>query len=33
MVINQNSENINNDQISWFNTIYNYGNIFKLKID
>lgn len=33
MVINQNSGKNNNDQISWYNAIYNYNNVFKLKID
>lgn len=33
MVINQNSNKNNNDQISWFNAVFNYNNVFKLKLD
>ncbi|ARF11162.1 packaging ATPase [Klosneuvirus KNV1] len=33
MVINQNSNKNNNDQISWFNAVYNYSNVFKVKLD
>lgn len=33
MVINQNYGKNNNDQVSWFNAVYDYTKVFKMKLD